>query len=89
LKIISTVRETAGLTQKELVDLLKVRQFYVFQIKAWENITFGTLISTITAMGGSINLMANSPDKIPVQFSQIEASFLSSQTKTAQRAKNV
>jgi ribosome-binding protein aMBF1 (putative translation factor) len=77
LKIISTVRQAAGLTQEELADLLEVRQSYISQVEARENITLGTLISMIAAMGGSIDLTVNFPDKIPVQFSQIEASFLS------------
>jgi DNA-binding XRE family transcriptional regulator len=52
--IISAVRQAAGLTQEELADLLEVRQFYISQVEARENITLSTLISTIVAMGGSI-----------------------------------
>lgn len=77
LKILSTVRQAAGLTQEELADLLKVRQSYISQVEARENITLSTLISTIVAMGGSIDLTVNFPEKPPVQFSQIETSFLS------------
>ncbi len=76
LQIISTVRQAAGLTQEELADLLDVRQSYISQVESRENITLGTLISTIAAMGGSIDLTVNFPEKSPVQFSQIEASFL-------------
>jgi transcriptional regulator with XRE-family HTH domain len=75
LKIISTVRQAAGLTQEELADLLEVRQSYISQVEARENITLTTLISTIAAMGGSIDLTVNFPEKPPVQFSQIETSF--------------
>jgi transcriptional regulator with XRE-family HTH domain len=77
LKIISAVRQAAGLTQEELADLLEVRQSYVSQVEARENITLGTLISTIAAMGGSIDLTVNFPEQPSVQFSQIETSFLS------------
>jgi DNA-binding XRE family transcriptional regulator len=77
LKILSTVRQAAGLTQEELADLLEVRQSYISQVEARENITLTTLISMIAAMGGSIDLTDNFPEKPPVQFSQIETSFLS------------
>jgi ribosome-binding protein aMBF1 (putative translation factor) len=55
LKIISAVRQSAGLIQEELADLLEVRQSYISQAEARENITLSTLISTIAAMGGSIS----------------------------------
>ena len=77
LNIISTVRQAAGLTQEELADLLEVRQSYISQVEARENITLSTLISTIAAMGGSIDLTVNFPEQPPVQFSQIETSFIS------------
>jgi transcriptional regulator with XRE-family HTH domain len=82
LKILSTVRQAAGLTQEELADLLEVRQSYISQIEARENITLTTLISTIAAMGGSIDLTDNFPEKPPVQFSQIETSFLSNRQES-------
>jgi ribosome-binding protein aMBF1 (putative translation factor) len=77
LKIISAVRQTAGLTQEELADLLEVRQSYISQVEARDNITLSTLTSTIAAMGGSIDLTVNFPEQLPVQFSQIETTFLS------------
>jgi transcriptional regulator with XRE-family HTH domain len=73
----SSQNKAAGLTQEELADLLEVRQSYISQVEARENITLSTLISTITAMGGSIDLTVNFPEKPPVQFSQIETSFSS------------
>jgi transcriptional regulator with XRE-family HTH domain len=76
LKILSTVRQAAGLTQEELADLLEVRQSYISQVETRDNITLNTLINTIAAMGGSIDLTVNFPEKPPVQFSQIETSFL-------------
>jgi DNA-binding XRE family transcriptional regulator len=87
LKILSTVRQAAGLTQEELADLLEVRQSYISQVEARENITLTTLISTIlistiAAMGGSIDLTDNFPEKPPVQFSQIETSFLSNRQES-------
>ncbi|MEO0012378.1 MAG: hypothetical protein RLZZ535_767 [Cyanobacteriota bacterium] len=82
LKILSTVRQAAGLTQEELADLLEVRQSYISQVEARENITLTTLISMIAAMGGSIDLTDNFPEKPPVQFSQIETSFLSNRQES-------
>jgi ribosome-binding protein aMBF1 (putative translation factor) len=76
LKILSTVRQAAGLTQEELADLLEVRQSYISQVETRDNITLNTLISTIAAMGGSIDLTVNFPEKPSVQFSQIETAFL-------------
>jgi hypothetical protein len=40
-----------------------------------DNITLGTLIDVITAMGGSIDLTVKFPEKPSVQFSQIETLF--------------
>ncbi len=75
LKILSTVRQAAGLTQEELADLLDVRQSYISQVENRENITLATLIGAIAAMGGSIELTVKFPEKPPVQFSQIEKLF--------------
>jgi DNA-binding XRE family transcriptional regulator len=76
LNIISVVRQAAGLTQEKLADLLEVRQSYISQVEARENITLSTLIDAIFAMGGSIDLTVHFPEKPSVQFSQIEASFI-------------
>lgn len=75
LKILSTIRQSAGLTQEELADLLDVRQSYISQVEGRENITLSTLVSLVTAMGGSIDLTVNFPEKPSVQFSQIETLF--------------
>ena len=75
LKILSTVRQAAGITQEELADLLDVRQSYISQVESRENITLNTLIGVITAMGGSIDLTVNFPTKPSVQFLQIETLF--------------
>jgi DNA-binding XRE family transcriptional regulator len=76
LKILSTVRQAVGLTQEELADLLDVRQSYISQVEARENITLSTLIGAIVAMGGSVDLTVNFPEKPSMQFSQIESLFL-------------
>jgi len=76
LKIISAVRQAAGLTQEELAILLDVRQSYISQVEGRENITLSTLIGAIVAMGGSVDLQVNFPEKPSVQFSQIETLFI-------------
>ena len=43
LKILSTVRQAAGLTQEELAALLDVKQSYISQVENRENITLSTL----------------------------------------------
>jgi transcriptional regulator with XRE-family HTH domain len=75
LKILSTVRQAVGITQEELADLLDVRQSYISQVEGRENITLSTLVSLVTAMGGSIDLTVNFPEKPSVQFAQIETLF--------------
>jgi plasmid maintenance system antidote protein VapI len=77
LKILASVRQAAGLTQEELVDLLDVRQSYMSQVEGRDRITISTLLGLITAMGGSIDLTVNFPEKPPVQLSRIETLFLS------------
>jgi transcriptional regulator with XRE-family HTH domain len=75
LKILTTVRQLAGITQEELADLLDVRQSYISQVENRENITLNTLVEVITAMGGSIDITVNFPEKPSIQFSQIETLF--------------
>jgi len=75
LKILSTVRQAAGITQEELAEILDVGQSHISQMESRDNITLATLISTITAMGGSIDLTVKFPEKPSVQFSQIETLF--------------
>ncbi len=76
LKILSTVRQAAGITQEELAELLDVGQSHISQIENRDNITLATLISAIAAMGGSIDLTVKFAGKPSVQFSQIETLFL-------------
>jgi transcriptional regulator with XRE-family HTH domain len=75
LKILSTVRQAAGITQEELAELLDVGQSHISQMESRDNITLATLISAIAAMGGSIDLTVKFPEKPSVQFSQIETLF--------------
>jgi DNA-binding XRE family transcriptional regulator len=54
LKILSTVRQAAGITQEELAELLDVGQSHISQMESRDNITLSTLVGAITAMGGSL-----------------------------------
>ena len=77
LKILSAVRQAAGLTQEELVALLDVGESHNSpQVENRDDITFSTLVGVITAMGGSIDLIIKFPEKPSVQLSQIESLFL-------------
>lgn len=76
LKILSAARQAAGLTQEELAELLDVRQSYISQVESRENITLSTLIGVISAMGGSVDLTINFPEKPPLQYPKIETVFL-------------
>jgi transcriptional regulator with XRE-family HTH domain len=75
LKILSAVRQAAGLTQEELVALLNVVESHISQVENRDDITFSTLVRVITAMGGSIDLVVKFPEKPSVQLSQIESLF--------------
>jgi transcriptional regulator with XRE-family HTH domain len=75
LKILSTVRQAAGITQEELAELLDVGQSHISQMESRDNITLATLISAITAMGASIDLTIKFPEKPSLHFSQIETLF--------------
>jgi transcriptional regulator with XRE-family HTH domain len=72
LRILSEVRKAAGYTQEELADILEVRQSHISQVESRENVTLSTLVGIITAMGGSIDITVNFPERKSIRFSQIE-----------------
>ncbi|MEQ9000121.1 MAG: XRE family transcriptional regulator [Coleofasciculus sp. B1-GNL1-01] len=72
LKIIRTIREVAGLSQEELAERLEVKQPYISQLEGRENITLNTLVGVVVALGGSVDITINFPEKEPVCFSRIE-----------------
>ncbi|PSB44949.1 helix-turn-helix domain-containing protein [Chamaesiphon polymorphus] len=83
LKILASMRQAADLTQEELLDLLDVRQSDLSQVEGRERLTISTLFGLITAMGGSIDITVNFPEKPPVQLSRIETLFLSEQNESS------
>ncbi|MEQ8381080.1 MAG: helix-turn-helix transcriptional regulator [Coleofasciculus sp. A1-SPW-01] len=72
LKIIRTLREITGLSQEELAERLDVKQPYISQLEGRENITLNTLVGVVVALGGSVDITINFPEKEPVCFSHVE-----------------
>ena len=72
LKILRTLREVAGISQEELAERLDVKQPYISQLEGRENITLNTLVGVVVALGGSIDITINFPEKAPVSFSRIQ-----------------
>ncbi|HBL14489.1 MAG TPA: transcriptional regulator [Cyanobacteria bacterium UBA11162] len=72
LKILRTLREVVGISQEELAERLNVKQPYISQLEGRENITLNTLVGVIVALGGSVDITINFPEKAPVCFSRIE-----------------
>jgi transcriptional regulator with XRE-family HTH domain len=75
LRILSDVRRAAGLTQEQLAEIMDVKQSYISQVEGRSNITLSTLIGMVSAMGGSIDMTINFPQKKSIQFSQVETLF--------------
>lgn len=75
LSLLNRVRQIAGLTEEELVELLEAREDITTQTEVNDISTLGTIIRLIVAIGGSVDLTVNFPEKDPVQFSQIENLF--------------
>ncbi|HBB32362.1 MAG TPA: hypothetical protein DDZ80_08705 [Cyanobacteria bacterium UBA8803] len=72
LKILRTLREVAGISQEELTEIINVKQPYISQLEGGENITLNTLVRVVVALGGSVDIKINFPDKDPIYFSGIE-----------------
>lgn len=72
LKILRTLREIAGISQEELAKRLDVKQPYISQLEGRENITLNTLVGVVAALGGSVDITINFPEKEPVCFSRVE-----------------
>ncbi|NEQ68206.1 MAG: helix-turn-helix transcriptional regulator [Symploca sp. SIO2D2] len=77
LRILRTVREMAGVSQEELAERLDVKQPYISQLEGRENITLTTLVGVISALGGSVDIVINFPEKESVCFAEIETVFSS------------
>ncbi|CAN5879712.1 hypothetical protein BH24DEI2_BH24DEI2_20000 [soil metagenome] len=62
--LISELRKEQELTQKELADILEIRQSAISQIENQEDILVKTLERYIRALGGELEIRAKFPDKI-------------------------
>lgn len=73
MNLLNKIRQTAGLTEDELILLLGGELVKENQGEENDNSTLATIIRLIVAKGGSIDITINFPEKEPVQFSRIES----------------
>lgn len=62
--LISELRKDQDLTQKELADILEIRQSAISQIENQEDVLVKTLERYVRALGGELEVRAKFPDKI-------------------------
>ncbi|MCP2730790.1 helix-turn-helix domain-containing protein [Limnofasciculus baicalensis] len=72
LKILRTLREVAGISQEELAERLDVKHPDISQLEEREEIALNTLVEVVVALGGSLDITINFPEKAPISFSRIE-----------------
>jgi len=63
------LRRALHLTQERMAELLKIRQDNVSRIEQRTDLLISTLRSYIEAMGGKLQLMAQFPNRPPVELS--------------------
>lgn len=61
--LIAQLRKDQELTQKELADILDIRQSAISQIENQEDVMVKTLQRYIKALGGELEITAKFPDK--------------------------
>lgn len=62
--LISKLRKDQELTQKELADILAIRQSAISKIESQEDILVQTLERYVRALGGELEIRAKFPDKV-------------------------
>ena len=62
--LLSELRKDHDLTQKELADIMEIRQSAISQIEHQEDILVKTLERYVRALGGELEVRAKFPDKI-------------------------
>ena len=72
LRLLRAVREITGISQEELAQKLNVGQSYISRLERRDNITLATLVRIIDALGGSVDITINLPEREPVKFSHLE-----------------
>jgi len=59
--LLAEIRKQVGLTQKELAATLKIKQPSLSKIESQDDMKIGTLIRSIEALGGELELIAHLP----------------------------
>lgn len=67
------LRHALRLTQERMAEFLKIRQDNVSRIEQRTDLLISTLRSYIEAMGGKLRLIAQFPDRPPVELSGFAA----------------
>ena len=62
-KLISQLRKDQDLTQKELAEIMEIRQSAISQIENQEDVLVKTLERYIKALGGQLEIRAKFPDR--------------------------
>ena len=65
------LRKARHLTQERMAELLGVRQDNISRLEGRTDMLLSTLRSYIDAMGGSLDLVVNFPDRPPVSLSSL------------------
>lgn len=70
--LISNLRKDKELTQKELADILEIRQSAISKLESQEDIMIQTLERYVEALGGELEVRAKFPDRVVTlnQFSK-------------------
>ena len=75
--LIAKLRKDRELTQKELAEIMEIRQSAISQIENQEDVLVKTLERYIQALGGELELRAKFPDRV-VSLSQFKGKDLAS-----------
>lgn len=67
------LRKARTLTQERMAELLGIKQENVSRLEKRSDLLLSTLISYVAAMGGRLRLVAEFPDRPPVELSGIGA----------------
>lgn len=72
--LIAELRKDRDLTQKELADIMEIRQAAISKIERQDDMLIGTLERYIQALGGELEIRAKFPDREVTlrQFTQRE-----------------
>ena len=62
--LIAKLRKDQALTQKELADIMEIRQSAISQIENQEDVLVKTLERYVNALGGELEINAKFPDKV-------------------------